>query len=439
VTTINTQYKNWLDSLDDTVRKAYEERFGTELMPIFDILKVKWDSANTNDQLTDKMTDIIDVLDAELAALRAEAERLKTQDPAQQSLFPGGDPAKIKEAKEQELAERIMLVSLVQNEVTNKFHGVLSHNIPFTQIAELKEGRQEKIVSRDHTLTYNKYDKLLKISDGEGFDVFIAGLDAIAEVKSDGKKRLPKELRQTAAVLFDRMMIAAAEAGVSGQRGGFALRTYMAERGLSDEKSLRMQVERDLEILFGSKISWVGRGKNKDFMDLRILGNKGIKNGVVFYEFTTTFFEALMNDKGARLMYMQFPVALLRAANAKNNPWAYFLGRRAALHRHMNRGATNENIISVETLLSACPDFPTLEEVTSTTRDITRRMIEPFERDMDAQSAAYTWEYQGGQRPKTGKDFMAANVIISWKDCAELPGSSPAKKRITKKKAGGDN
>jgi len=435
----SSQYQEWLNGLDKTVREAYEDRCGgDELQTIYERLKEKWEQARNPDELlTSKLTikDIADILDAELAEIRAEATRLETvHDPLQQDLFPE-DAARAKETREKELADRLVVVNLIQNEVTNKFHGILSKNIPISQVAELiKKGDQGKIENRGHIVTYDRLDKLLKISDKEGFDVFIAGLDAIADVKSGGKKKLQRELRQTAAVLFDRMMIAAAEAGIREPRGGFSLKTYMAERGLSDEKSLRQQVERDLDIIFGSSINWVGRGKSGDFRNLRIIGDKGIKNGIVFYEFTRGFFDVLLSNKSTRLLYMQFPVVLLRAANAKANPWAYFLGRRAALHRHMNRGQSNENVIGISTLLAACPDFPTLEEVMATTRDVTRRMIEPFERDMDAQTEAYTWEYQdGGKRPNSGKAFMAANVIIKWKDNPELAPPKPAPKKTTKK------
>jgi len=414
---------NW-DSMDEATRVAY-----AQLITTYQNLKTKLET--DPDEYKSVITGTLDVLEAKLAEIRAAAIHLEADDPAQLSFFPKDS----NENKKKEIAEHLIVVNLVQNEVTNRLHGVLSKNITTEQIMELEAGVLDKIESRDHVLTYNKFDKLLKISDREGFDVFVEGLDAIANVQRDGKKRLPREIRQTAAVLFDRMMIAMAAAGTNEPFGGFSLREYMDERGLSDEKSLRQQIERDLDIIYGASINFVRRGKSGDFRDMRIISDKGIKNGIVFYEFTRAFFDALLNNKNTRLMYMQFPVALLKAANIKNNPWAYFLGRRAALHRHMNRGHANENIIGIDTLLAACPDFPTLKEVMASSGNITRRIIEPFERDMNAQIAAYTWEYQDGERPKTGKDFMAANVIIHWKDKPELasPLKSAAKKTINKK------
>jgi len=411
-----TQLFDW-ESTDEATRSAY-----AQLITTYQSLKTKLET----DPDKYAINNTLDMLEAKLAEIRADAMRLEAENSGQLTFLPKDS----NETKTKDIAEHLVVVNLVQNEVTNKLHGVLSKNITTEQIMGLEAGVLDKIESRDHVLTYNKFDKLLKISDREGFDVFVEGLDAIANVQRDGKKRLPREIRQTAAVLFDRMMIAIAATGIRQPVGGFSLREYMEERGLSDEKSLRQQIERDLDIIYGASINFVRRGKSGDFRDMRIISDKGIKNGIVFYEFTRAFFDALLNNKNTRLMYMQFPVALLKAANIKNNPWAYFLGRRAALHRHMNRGHANENIIGIDTLLTACPDFPTLKDVMEGTGNITRRIIEPFERDMNAQIAAYTWEYQGGERPKKGKDFMAANVIIHWKDNPEL---APPSKSATKK------
>ena len=57
----------------------------------------------------------------------------------------------------------------------------------------------------------------------------------------------------------------------------------------------------------------------------------------------------------------------------------------------MNIGKNNEDIISVKALLSDAPYIPSYEKVMKTGRQLNQRIIEPFERDMDALSETLCW------------------------------------------------
>jgi len=94
----------------------------------------------------------------------------------------------------------------------------------------------------------------------------------------------------------------------------------------------------------------------------------------------------------------------------KTNPWKYWLARKISEHRAMNAGKTNENIIGVKTLIDACPNYPKYEEV----KHVTRLIIEPFERDLNALTPTISWKYQKGGRPTTYNNFMDESVVIEW-------------------------
>ena len=79
----------------------------------------------------------------------------------------------------------------------------------------------------------------------------------------------------------------------------------------------------------------------------------------------------------------------------------------------MNLGKLNENVISVKTLIDACPNFPTYEDVMGGAGQISKRIINPFERDMDSLSPGISWEYQR-ESPKNYSDFINSNIIIHW-------------------------
>ena len=95
---------------------------------------------------------------------------------------------------------------------------------------------------------------------------------------------------------------------------------------------------------------------------------------------------------------MYFPQEALRG-NIKKNPWKYWLARKISEHKRMNIGKPNEDTISVQTLIDACPNYPTYEKVMSEDRAIRRRIIEPFERDLDAQPVYFMGISRPNRKP----------------------------------------
>lgn len=229
-------------------------------------------------------------------------------------------------------------------------------------------------------------------------------------------------VKQSAAMLLDSLMITATKDGLNDTLVTLPLKEYMKMRGLSDEKETRRQVKEDIDALERISFEYKGTGKQKGaWLKVSISGGTvgQVKNGDIVFRFNQDFFNSF--KLGNNYLYMYFPRAGLQG-NARKNPWKYWLARKISEHKRMNIGRPNENTISVQTLIDACPNYPTYEEVMQGDRAITRRIVEPFERDLDELRPDITWEYKGlDESPKTYQEFINAQISIHW---AEYPNTA---------------
>ena len=190
--------------------------------------------------------------------------------------------------------------------------------------------------------------------------------------------------------LLDALTVELTETGAKSPVVALSLEEYMAKRGLKDKKEARKQAIADLDTLFNATISFKEkrkRGQEQDFHDIRIIDSKGIRKGVINVSFGTSFYNILLGYP-----IMPYP-AQLWTINSKRNPNSFYLLRKIAEHKNMNVGKKNENIIGVKTLLSVAPNLPSYDEVMAGNKNISDRIITPFERDMDVLADTFTWNY----------------------------------------------
>ena len=196
----------------------------------------------------------------------------------------------------------------------------------------------------------------------------------------------------------------------------------MEKCGLKDRKEARKQAKEDLETLFDARISYKEQdrdGQPGGFADVRICEAKGIsRDGIISFKFSDTLYQTLL-----RSCIMPYPQQLWRL-NSKRNPNSYYFLRKIAEYKNMNVGKASEDIISVKTLLAASPSMPTHRSVAAKDRHFSRSIIEPFERDMNAQEDTLVWEYchsKGG--PLTDEELENCNyelfrrllIKLTWK------------------------
>ena len=251
-------------------------------------------------------------------------------------------------------------------------------------------------------------------------------------------------------MLLDTLIGIATEKGVASPVIKLGLDEYMALRGLRDRKEARAQVKKDLNVIFDAQISLEGgKGKDAPFMDMRICEAKGIdEKGQITVSLAPTFFGMI-----SQYPVMPYSKELLRI-NSKKNPFSYGFGRKILELKNMNAGKANEDIISVKTLLKAAHGLPSYKEVMATDRAVGRRIIEPFERDMNGCENLFAWEYCHSRgAPLTDDEletmdhtlFERLYVRIFWKNYPdqtqrlEARKAAAAKRKASKKKpaAGG--
>ena len=229
-------------------------------------------------------------------------------------------------------------------------------------------------------------------------------------------------LRTSTYQLLDAITVALTITGAKSPTVIIPLDQYMKCRGLKNRKEAKNQVKTDMEILRQASI----KGEEKRGKDTHSYGFINIadsgeikRNGDIVFTFGNSFYNKLLSYP-----IMPYP-SQLQKINNKKNPNSYYLLRKISEHKNMNIGKNNEDIISVKALLSDAPYIPSYEKVMKTGRQLNQRIIEPFERDMDALSETLCWNYcHSNKQPLTNEElssisydlFTSLLIKTEWKE-----------------------
>lgn len=230
-------------------------------------------------------------------------------------------------------------------------------------------------------------------------------------------------LKTSTYQLLDAITVALTESGAKSPTVILPLSEYMKRRGLKDRKEAKNQAKADMEILRQASFTWEEkRGKNTNSFTFVNLADSGEirRNGDIVFTYGNTFYNVLLGYP-----VMPYP-AQLQTLNSKRNPNSYYFLRKIAEHKNMNIGKKNEDVIAVKTLLAIAPFIPTYEEVMqSKGRALTRQIIEPFERDLDALEETLSWTYcHSNNAPLTDEELATLSydlfkdllIHTEWKD-----------------------
>jgi len=156
-----------------------------------------------------------------------------------------------------------------------------------------------------------------------------------------------------------------------------------------------------------------------------------IERGYILVKFVPEVAEYLANA-----FVSQFYKALM--AVDERNPNSFYLGMKLADHASIDNNIINEtaDIISVKSLLEACPELPSYEEVMQSGRDIDHRIIKPFEMALD-NVPGLKWEYcQGKGKPLTDEQAQLKDyeTFLGLYIHFTLEGEPDQAERIERKK-----
>lgn len=145
-------------------------------------------------------------------------------------------------------------------------------------------------------------------------------------------------------------------------------------------KDARKQVKKDLELLFDCSFSWSEKikGQLEDFVDVRLIEAKGIKDGYIIVEFTRNYAEYLLKHPALT----QFDNRLLLIDGNHRN--AYYLGLKIMEHNsiYKNQERGTANLLKVKTLLEYT-DLPNIEKVKAQENGWQGRIKERLENALD--------------------------------------------------------
>lgn len=193
-------------------------------------------------------------------------------------------------------------------------------------------------------------------------------------------------------------------------------------RGIKDRKEARNQVKADLSVISQTSITGEeSRGKNTISYAFVNIADSGIlrRNGQIDFTYGATYGQMLRSYP-----VMPYPTQLFRL-NGKRNPNSFSFLRKISEHKNMNAGKKNEDVISVRTLLDSTGHIPSYDDVMAGNKNISDRIILPFERDMDELHETLSWHYcRSNNEPLSDSDsanmtydvFIDLLVKITWKD-----------------------
>lgn len=247
---------------------------------------------------------------------------------------------------------------------------------------------------------------------GENFEITFEGVEQLK--------------RNTSAVrLFDLFTTISNQ--MSEPLARIHLDDYMNLRGVKDKKTARKQVQEDLKLLEQVHMKYKGTKKNKgDWLNFYLFGgSSGIKNSVIYFRFNEDYFRTI-----PRKQFAYLPEEYYKFNDYKNPHTTYFL-RRICVHKRINIGEPNENIIGVKTLIESSPNFPEYKG------DFTQKILSKFERDMDV-ITCFSWYYCGKNEkqiepPQSYDEFIKTNVKLEWNDYIDTKELVDNKKKGKKK------
>ena len=178
----------------------------------------------------------------------------------------------------------------------------------------------------------------------------------------------------------------------------------------------RRKINKDLAVMYGASLSWSEkvRGKQGDYLDMRLIDAKGVRSGNIQIHFSQHFAEYLI-----QLPLTQYPVALLGVDERNTN--AYSIGLAMAEHYSLdnNQIKGTAQLLKVKTLLGYT-NLPSIDSGYVKRKGWEDRIKEPFERSLDALTDCgllEDWRYSKSKGEElTDEEAMDFSSYKEWEE-----------------------
>lgn len=189
---------------------------------------------------------------------------------------------------------------------------------------------------------------------------------------------------------------------------------YMKLTRTKDKKTARKTIEtacaRLFEIYFSTTVN---QGREYETYKGRLFQSQFTKHygGIYEMEFSNDYLKYCSTTTPAAF----HPGMYLIDGNKYRYAWS--IGEKLRWYFEINRGREQAARLGVKRLLEEVPDIPTYEEVMSSTRDVTRRIIEPVERDLDELQrlgVLKSWEYTNAKGVPLTKKQVESMDYETW-------------------------
>ena len=205
------------------------------------------------------------------------------------------------------------------------------------------------------------------------------------------------KFRTSTFKLLDHLIYLGNESGFSSNEISINVVEYTGLKVLSSTTKELQSIYSDLRTLCNIRFSYErnsGKSRRNGSIEYKIIDSyKKSRKGRVIATLSQEFVDELRN-----FPIMQFSKKLF-ALNEALNPNSYNLLIKLLWHRDINHRHANVNVISVLKLLEACPNIPKYSDIVNSGQ-IWQRIIEPFERDLNAIGDVLEWCYS-----RKGKDL----------------------------------
>lgn len=185
---------------------------------------------------------------------------------------------------------------------------------------------------------------------------------------------------------------------------------YMELTDTRDKKTARKTIKEALDRLY--HISFVAVVKDEVYKG-RLFASQGtpIRGGIFEMEYTAGYLQYCSTTTPAAFHKGMYKI------NGKLNPYAWGLGEKLWQHFLLSRGKAGNERLSVKKLVAAVPDLPTYDEVMTTNKHVSERIIEPFERDLNELrrlGVLKSWEYSNAKGKALTDEQAELKDYATW-------------------------